>query len=195
MTPSGVRPAAFAALLSAASLAACAAGSATEAGADPPRPFRDCAAIRDARRLDIPLRRPGVTARRCDLAPGGAGWFAVLSDDTVSWPVLRDGPRAPAVSLEDPVARRQWFDDASPLRVSVARGDSLVVLRDAAGVPRAAYYSAYTDRTDAPGHLPAFVAVRIRPRPCLLGVVRAAEEARRLATDEASACLPPVEPG
>lgn len=163
-----------------------------ELKADPPRRFAECAAIRDARRLDIPLHRPGMAARRCAIAPGV--WFAVLSDDTASWPVVRDGPRAPVASLEDPVARRQWFADASPLRVSAARGDALVVLRDARRAPRAAYYSAAADRADAPGRIPAFVAVRIRPRPCLLGVARDAGEARRLAADEAGACVPPVEP-
>jgi hypothetical protein len=80
------------------------------------------------------------------------------------------------------------------VRVSAGR-DALVVLRGARRVPRAAYYSAATDRTDMPGRDPAFVAVRIRPRPCLLGVVHDAGEARRLAADEASACVPPVEPG
>ncbi len=186
--------------LGAAAVVACAFAAATPAAraggleAGPPLRFADCAAIRDARRLDIPLRRPGITARRCAVAPGV--WFAVLSDDTASWPVVRDGPRTAPVSLEDPVARRQWFADASPPRVSAARGDALVVLRGGTGrAPKAAYYSASADRTDAPGRIPAFVAVRIRPRPCLLGVVRDAEEARRLAADEASACVPPVEPG
>ncbi|MBD0274054.1 MAG: hypothetical protein ICV73_19265 [Acetobacteraceae bacterium] len=168
------------------------AASAGDLKADPPRRFASCGALRDARRLDIPLHRPGIAARRCAIAPGA--WFAVLSDDSASWPVVRDGPRAPAVSLEDPVARRQWFADASPLRVSTARNDALVVLRDARRAPQSAYYSAAADRADAPGRIPAFVAVRIRPRPCILGVVRDAGEARRLAADEASACVPPVEP-
>jgi hypothetical protein len=169
------------------------AARAGDARAGPPRPLRSCAAIRDARGLDVPLHRPGITARRCDIAKGV--WFAVLSDDTASWPVVRDGPRAPPVSLEDPVARRQWFPDASPPRVSAAGGDALVVLRGARGGPEAAYYSAHADRTDAPGRVPAFVAVRIRPWPCLLGVARDAAEAHRLAADRAGACVPPVEPG
>jgi hypothetical protein len=188
MRRSGFRAAAVGACLVAA---AASAAHADKLRSDPPRRLSGCAAIADARRLDVPLRRPGITARRCAIAPGA--WFAVLSDDTVSWPVVRDGPR-PSVSLEDPVARRQWFADASPLRVSAARGDALVVLRDARRTPRAAYYSAAVDRTDAPGRVPAFVVVRIRPRPCLLGVVGDVEEARRLAADEASACVRPVEP-
>ena len=191
MKRSGIGAAATAAFV-ACCFAAVPAALAGGLEADPPRRFAECGAIRDARRLDIPLHRPGIAARRCAIAPGA--WFAVLSDDTASWPVVRDGPRAPVVSLEDPVARRQWFADASPLRVSAARGDALVVLRDARRAPKAAYYSAAADRTDAPGRIPAFVAVRIRPRPCLLGVVRDAGEARRLAADEASACVPPVDP-
>lgn len=181
--------------LGAAALVACALAAAPVAGTgglkpDAPRRLAGCAAVHDARGLDVPLRRPGITARRCAIAPGA--WFAVLSDDTVSWPVVRNR-RRPPVSLEDPVARRLWIADASPLRVSPAR-DALVVLRGGTRrEARAAYYSAAADRTDAPGRVAAFVVVRVRPRPCLLGVVRDAEEARRLAADEAGDCVPPVE--
>ncbi|MBD0275556.1 MAG: hypothetical protein ICV73_26950 [Acetobacteraceae bacterium] len=186
-----------AAVVGACLAAAAPAARAEELRPDPPRRFADCAAISDARRLDAPLHRSGITARRCFVAPGT--WIAVLSDDAKSWPVVRDGSRPP-VSMEHP-ERRLPFENASPLRVSDDR-DALVVLRGAGRAPRAAFYSAAADRADAPGRIPAFVVVRIRPRPCLLGVARGAERAlelaeaeeRRLAAGGPNACPPPADP-
>jgi len=115
--------------------------------------------------------------------------FTILSDETVSWPVIQDRQR-PAVSLEDPVAAKPWFPNTSPLRVRFM-SDRLVAVRDSRGASRAVVYSGFVSRTDAPGNFDVYVAVQIR-RPCLLGVRRDVREALRLARDERSACIRPL---
>jgi hypothetical protein len=97
-------------------------------------------------------------------------------------------------SLEDPVARRLWVADAGPVGVSIQEA-RLVVARDARGRPRAAYYTGLADRLDGTDSLDVFVAFRLRPRPCLLGVVISEAEAQQLAADEKRACLPTVDSG
>jgi hypothetical protein len=147
-------------------------------------PFASCERIADARRLDD-LQRDGVAAIICTIAPELQ--FAVLFDDIMSWPNIKDGSQ-PWVSLRDPVATRIWLPNFSPLMVRFDQ-DSFLVVRTAGGQLRAVY-SAGASRTDAPGNINALVAVQIRP-PCLLGVTRDAEEALRLAREPSSPCIPP----
>jgi hypothetical protein len=84
--------------------------------------------------------------------------------------------------------------DAGPVGVSF-RSARLVVARDAQGKPRAAYYTGLADRLDGTSSIEVFVALRIWPRPCLLGVVAQEAEARRIAADAGSACLPSIDSG
>jgi hypothetical protein len=81
------------------------------------RPFSACNRIQDANKLDA-LRRPGIGAIRCRVGPNLQ--FAILSDDTVSWPVIIVD-RGPSVSLEDPLAKRAWFPNTSSVRVRPER--------------------------------------------------------------------------
>jgi hypothetical protein len=89
------------------------------------RPLSACSRISDASRLDA-LRRPGISAIRCRLGPNVQ--FAILSDDTVSWPVIILGTGQP-VSLEDPLAKRAWFltgaskTGAGPLPAHTEQGE------------------------------------------------------------------------
>ena len=149
--------------------------------------FATCSRIPDATRLDA-LRRSGVEAIRCAIGPNIH--FAILSDDTVSWPVIFDGKRGPA-SLEDPIAAKAWLPNTSAVRVRYDRDGFLPVRRSKAG-PRALVYSAFVSRTDADRNIDLFVALHIRPRPCLVGVVGSPREALRLARDAKASCIAPV---
>jgi hypothetical protein len=165
---------------------AAAALAAADGGAfGAPLPLRRCKAARGAD-LPAPLRRPGVTGRRCSLGPSLA--FFVLSSDPASWPAVKRGG-GPVLSLEDPVAKRLWIAGAGPVGVDFGQA-RLVVNRGARGSsPRAAYYSGLADRLDGAASVDAFVIVRLSPGVCLLGVVASEAEARRLAADEGSTCL------
>lgn len=166
------------------------AAAASEVEFDLPVPLSRCLALRGA---DLPaaLRRSGVFARRCFVRP--ALNFFVLSSDPTSWPAVQErGGRI--VSLEDPVAKRLWVDDAGPVGVSF-RTAELVVGRDARNRPKVAYYSGLADRLDGTGSIDVFVVIRIRPHACLLGVVADEAEARRMAADEGSTCRPTVDGG
>lgn len=155
---------------------------------DPAVPLASCAAV--GAEAD-PDGRDGIAGRACAVAPGLA--VAVLSHDAASWPVVSDRPRG-RTSLEDPIARRVWFPDTSPPRVRYTR-DGLVVLRDARGGPVTAYYTGFVSRTDAPGNVDVFVAIRLRPEPCALAVASTEAEARRVASRDDGPCLAPVEAG
>jgi hypothetical protein len=163
---------------------------ARDAAFDAPVPLSRCMVLRGTG-LPAALRRSGVTGRRCLVRP--ALRFFVLSSDPTSWPAVQDG-RGPVVSLEDPVARRLWLADAGPVGVSFISA-RLVVARDARGRPRAAYYTGLADRLDGTGSINAFVTIRIGPRVYLLGVTANEAEARQIAADEGSACLPAVDGG
>jgi hypothetical protein len=154
------------------------------------RPLSACSRSADASRLDA-LRRPGIGAVRCRL--GRNLQFAILSDDTVSWPVIIGG-RAPPVSLEDPLAKRAWFPNTSPVRVRPAR-DRFLLIRNRANDPTALVYSAFASRADGPGTVNLFVSLRLRPQPCLLGVVRAPGPAIRVAREPNAPCVPPIGEG
>jgi hypothetical protein len=151
------------------------------------RRFSTCAQIPNATRLDA-LRRAGIEGVRCAIGPNMH--FAILSDDTVSWPVIFDGKRGPA-SLEDPIAAKAWLPDTSPVRVRYGRDGFLRVRASNAG-PRALVYSAFASRTDADDSIDLFVALRLRPRPCLIGVVTSSAEARRMARDVNAGCIAAV---
>jgi hypothetical protein len=153
------------------------------------RPFSACVRIPDATRLDA-LRRPGIDAVRCRI--GLNLQFAVLSDETVSWPVIIGA--GALVSLEDPFAKRTWFPNASPVRIRPGR-ERFLTVRGADGAPLAIVYSAFASRTDGPGVIDAYVALRLRPRSCLLGVTRDAAAALRLARGASAPCIPPFERG
>ena len=154
------------------------------------RPFSACARVPDATRLDV-LRRPGIGAVLCRIGPGLE--FAILSYDSVSWPlILRSG--RPAVSLEDPVAKRAWFPNASPVRIRPGR-ERFVVMPGVDGTPAALVYSGFTSRTDGPGSANVFVALRLRPQPCLLGITRDPAAALRLARDARASCISPFGQG
>ncbi|GGC28444.1 hypothetical protein GCM10011504_03290 [Siccirubricoccus deserti] len=157
---------------------------------DAPVPLSRCTALRGTG-LPAALRRPGVTGRRCLVQP--ALRIFVLSSDPTSWPAVQHG-RDPVMSLEDPVARRLWVADAGPVGVSFASA-RLVVARDARGEPRAAYYSGLADRLDGTGSVEVFVTIRTGRRVCLLGVSAKEAEARQIAADEGSDCLPAVDGG
>ena len=154
------------------------------------RSFSACARVPDATRLDI-LRRPGVDAVLCPIAPGLQ--VAVLSDETVSWPVILGG-RGSAVSLEDPVAKRAWFSNTSPVRIRPGR-ERFLAVPGADGIPAALVYSGFVSRTDGPGSANVFVALRLRPQPCLLGVTRTPAAALRLARDASASCISPFGQG
>jgi hypothetical protein len=132
------------------------------------RPFSACNRIQDANKLDA-LRRPGIGAIRCRVGPNLQ--FAILSDDTVSWPVIIVD-RGPSVSLEDPLAKRAWFPNTSSVRVRPER-DLFLPIRKRADAVTALVYSAFASRTDGPGSVNLFVSLRIRPTFCLLGVTPA----------------------
>jgi hypothetical protein len=149
-------------------------------------PFSACARVPNATRLDV-LRRPGIGAVLCRIGPGLQ--FAVLSDETVSWPVILGGGGS-AVSLEDPVAKRAWFPNASPVRIRPGRERFLAML-GADRLPAALVYSGFVSRTDGPGSVNVFVALRLRPQPCLLGVTRDPSAALRLARDASASCILP----
>ena len=150
------------------------------------RPFSKCERIPNASRLDA-LRRPGIVAVQCRITRGLR--FAILMDETVSWPMIKDGARGWA-SLEDPVAAKVWFPNISPLRIRFSRDVFLTIAGDGSK-PSAVVYSAVASRTDVQENVEAFVAVRISP-PCVLGVSRQAEEAVRLARDRNGVCISPV---
>jgi hypothetical protein len=154
------------------------------------RPFSACARIANAMRLDT-LRRPGIGAVRCRIGPGLT--LAVLSDDTTSWPVIVGSGRS-SVSLEDPLAKRAWFPNTSPVRVRPA-GERFLTFRGRAGAPTTLVYSGFVDRIDGSGTRDVFVALRIRPQPCLLGVSSDPGEAIRLAQDANARCIPPFGTG
>jgi hypothetical protein len=112
-----------------------------------------------------------------------------LSDETVSWPVILAGGGS-AVSLEDPVAKRAWFPNASPVRIRSGRERFLAVPGED-GIPAALVYSDFISRTDGPGSVNVFVALRLRPQPCLLGVTSDPAAALRLARDASASCISP----
>ena len=157
---------------------------------DPPVPLSRCTALHGTG-LPPVLRRPGVTGRRCLVRPELRVF--VLSSDPTSWPAVQDR-RGRIQSLEDPVAQRLWVADAGPVGVSFQEA-RLMVARDAGGRPRAAYYSGLADRLDGTGSLDVFVAFRLRPRSCLLGVTASETEAQQIAADEKRACLPTIDGG
>ena len=112
----------------------CFAASATASGqalGPDARPFAGCERISDARRLDL-LHRSGIAAVRCRVAP--TVHLAILVDDTVSWPMIRNRNN-PWVSLEDPVAAKVWLPNTSPLQVRLDR-DAYVAIGPA-NAPRA----------------------------------------------------------
>jgi hypothetical protein len=149
--------------------------------------FATCDLIPNATRLDV-LRRAGVEAIRCAIGPNMH--LAILSDDTVSWPVIFDGKQAPA-SLEDPIAAKAWLPNTSAVRVRYDRDGFLLVRRSKAGL-QAFVYSAFVSHTDADRNIDLFVALHIRPRPCLVGIVDSPGEALRLARDAKASCIAPV---
>lgn len=151
-------------------------------------PFSTCAAVPRARSLDS-LRRPGISALRCAVAPGTT--LLILSDDTKSWPVIRSGRRS--VSLEDPVGLRQWIANASALRVRDDQ-DGYRVVGGSRRDPRFLVYSSVASATDGGRDIPVYVAVRLRPDSCVVavGANRAAVEAKANAR---APCLPKVEAG
>lgn len=150
------------------------------------RRFASCERVADASSLDD-LHRAGIGAVICAIAPNLR--FAILSDDTVSWPQIKDGS-GPWVSLEDPVAAKVWFPNTSPLRVRFDQ-DSFVIVRNAESEPLAVVYSATASRTDVAGNIEARVIVRVRS-PCLLGVTLDHAAALRTAQDRNSSCISPV---
>lgn len=132
----------------------------------------------------VPRRRDGIVAVRCIVAPR---LRLFLFSDTVantSWPAVEYNGMPP-VSLENPVARRQWpaagassSGNMSMLHLDL-EGNKLKVdgpelLRDAAGQPYAVRYSAYETPNDASEPKIYFhVVIRVRPGPggiCLLRV-------------------------
>jgi hypothetical protein len=150
------------------------------------RPFSSCQRIPNAVRLDA-LRRPGIGAVLCRIGPELR--FAVLSDDTVSWPVILGGGGS-AVSLEDPLAKRAWLPNATPVRMRPGR-ERFRVVPGAGGAAVALVYSGFVSRTDGPGSVNVFVALRLRPQACLLGVTRDSAAALRLTRDASAPCISP----
>jgi hypothetical protein len=135
-------------------------------------------------------QRKDVQAVSCVIAPSMR--FAVVADDAVSWPLVRTGG-GPWVSLKNPVAAdtRAWLPNTSPPRVRFDR-DSFLVVRGPGGRPKAVVYSAGTSRTDAPGSLTTFAAIRVGPKPCLLRFARDLAAALRAARDGKTPCVPAV---
>jgi hypothetical protein len=175
--------------LAAWSLWAAGAAFAQSAGPDA-RPFSRCERVADARALDAKLPE-GVAGVSCTIAPNVR--FAVLDDDAVSWPMVKQGAR-PWVSLKNPAAAntRAWVPKTSPPRVR-PKQDTFVVLGKSRRTPDAIVYSAGTSRTDAPGNMTTYVAVRLGPSPCLLGFTRERTAALRLARNGGTPCVAPVQ--
>lgn len=151
-------------------------------------PFATCTPVRQARSLD--LRRPGISAQRCRLAAGLT--LAILTDENRSWPVVQSRGRPP-VSLENPIARRQWRANATALRLRVDK-DGYRLMKDASPSPRYVVYSngaCATDETKA-RCFPMFVALRLKPAPCALAVGADEAQVTASATDR-TPCLPEVE--
>ena len=151
------------------------------------RPFSACARLPSAKRLDL-MRRPEISAVLCRIGSGLR--LAVLSDETVSWPVILGG-KPSAVSLEDPLAKRAWFPNTSPVRIRPGR-ERFLTVQGADGSPSALVYSAFVSRTDGAGLMNVFVALRLRQGPpCLLGVTGDPLAAIELARDASASCISP----
>jgi hypothetical protein len=118
--------------------------------------------------------------------------FAVLDDDAVSWPMVKQGAQ-PWTSLKNPAAAdtRAWVPKTSPPRVR-PKQDTYVVLGNSRRTPEAIVYSAGTSRTDAPGNMTTYVAIRLGPQPCLLGFTRERTAALRMARSGSTPCVAPV---
>jgi hypothetical protein len=153
------------------------------------RPFSRCERVADARKLDAKLPE-GVGGVTCTIAPDVR--FAVLDDDAVSWPMIKQGAQ-PWADLKNPAAAdtRAWLPKTSPPRVR-PKQDTFVVLGKSKRRPDAIVYSAGTSRTDAPGNMTTYVAIRLGPQPCLLGFTRERTAALRMARNGRAPCVAPV---
>ncbi len=127
-----------------------------------------------------PLGRDGIEALAC-VPPGGGATVHLLSDDTVTWPVVGD------VSLETPLADTIWLDGFMPLRLT---RDGHVRWRLAAdGVATGFVYTVGTRDAVSLQREDAAVALRLAPvPPCVTAVAVLFAEAEASLRDGA-ACL------